>query len=358
MALTTLTINRNALAQNINVLRGFGARNSKLAAVVKADCYGLGLGALVQTFWDQGIRRYYVAFFEEAAALKKQFPQAEVIVFAGLVGFSVKDFKALGIIPVLNTFSQLETWLHSGAQRLVLHVDTGMRRLGLESNEQEKLEPSLFNGRHLTLMSHFACADNPQHPLNNQQLARFNALAAKLKPQVRSMANSAALVTQNPAASFEELRPGLALYGASPLAPYDCHTNAMRISCVAALESQIIQIRNIQPGESIGYGAGYIADKAMRVATVPVGYADGWLRAAQSAERFVRVEGKEVALIGRISMDSLILDVTTLPDICVGQKVDLFSRFGDVEKLSKASNSIPNDWLTAFGSRYKRVYID
>ena len=365
-AVARLSIRTAALKENMRLLQSCGSAQSQLTPVLKADCYGMGLKALAPHFWQQGARLYYVAQFDEGLLLKSILPQARIAVLSGLVGASVQDFWQAGLEPVLNSLSQVQRYLaaikaaRKPNYQLFIHADTGMNRLGLDRQEQELLLQENLEAFDVVLLSHYACADEPEQPLNARQEQRFATLAELLKSKVgtltRSMANSAALLSRRPSASFEHLRPGLSLYGALPFAYGEQINGRLQLEPLACLEAMILQLRFVVKGESIGYGASFVAPKDMRIALLALGYADGWLRAGLGRE--VQVKGQKAAIIGRVSMDSMAIDVTNIANLTEGDWAQLFWARGDIERLSAQSGTIANEWMTNLGARYQRLYLD
>jgi alanine racemase len=236
----------------------------------------------------------------------------------------------------------------------ILHVDTGMSRLGLPSNEFAALadDPRRLEGFTLAaVMSHLACADEPAHPANPDQLARFRAALERLPRAPASLAASSGIVL-GAQYHFDLVRPGVALYGGnpSPGAP-----NPM--AQVVHLKGKILQVRDVDRGQAVGYGAAHRMTRPGRVATVAVGYADGWLRSA-SGHGTVGIAGERAPVIGRISMDLMTLDVTGIDPRCAapGMTVDLLDATYGIEAAAGAAGTIGYEILTSLGRRYARVY--
>lgn len=327
--------------------------------MVKANAYGLGMRRVAPALWAAGCRSFFTASVDGAAMVRALLPEARVHVLNGLLNDGAADMAAHGVVPVLNDLGQIERWAaHAAAtdKRLpaVVHIDTGMARLGLPPAEVERLaaRPELLQGldvRHV--MSHLACADEPGHPLNRRQLADFERLRALLPALPASLANSSGIFL-GPEYHFDQVRPGYAVYGGNPTPG---KPNPMKP--VVTLRAQIIQVRTISAGDTVGYGAGFSAARPTTVATIPVGYADGYLRSLSGAG-LARVAGIEVPVIGRVSMDLVTLDITDVPGdkADVGTWVELIWGADMLDDLATRAGTIGYELLTALGGRYPRVY--
>ena len=343
------------------------------AAAVKANGYGLGAVPVARALAAAGCRLFFVATLDEAIALREALGETlEIAVLNGPLPNTAMDFAAYGLIPVLNDPSQIEVWrdLHrtagvspawrprrprsSAAGRpAILHVDTGMSRLGLAAREFAKLAddlPRLGIGWR-AVMSHLACADTPDHPLNEQQRARFADAARRLPGVPASLAASSGIFL-GPGYRFDLVRPGAALYGVNP---QPGRTNPMRQ--VVRLSAKILQLREIDSGESVGYGAAHSMETAGRVATVAVGYADGWLRSL-SHRGCGFLDGKRVPLLGRVSMDLVSFDVSAVDPALAhpGAAIELLGEHYRVDDAAADAGTIGYEILTALGPRYHRIY--
>lgn len=336
------------------------------AAVVKADAYGLGLERLAPAFARAGARAFFVGPVDEGLALRAVldaagFDGAEIYVLNGVLEGTQADFRAHRLVPVLNSLACIERWAAAAAAAgealpAAVHVDTGMSRLGLPADELERLagEPGRLDGLELRLvMSHLACAEEPEHPLNGEQLGLFEAARARLPPAPASLANSSGLFL-GADYRFDLGRPGVALYGVNPTPG---RPSPMRQ--VVRLQGRILQVREIDAPTSVGYGATHRAERRMRIATVGAGYGDGYPRAL-SNRGHAAIEGRLVPVVGRVSMDSLTLDVTDLPAGAAepGGFVDLIGPDHDVDDLAAEAGTIGYEILTSLGRRYHRIYRD
>jgi alanine racemase len=361
----TLTIDLDAIAANYRQLRDIAAPSATCAAVVKADAYGLGAAPVGLKLEASGCRHFFVATVDEGLALRHTFEDAapgevsEIFVLSGPSKTSAPDFAHGWLTPVLNSLEQIAVWRSFAAEMgrplsAALHVDTGMSRLGLVPADFTRLpdEPDLLDGIIPRLvMSHLACADEPDHPMNSEQRVAFEALATRFPGVERSLANSAGTLL-GPEYHLELVRPGIALYGPEPLI-----NRTRTLSESVVLKGNIAQVRQIDLPQTVGYGASHRAAGPARIATVPVGYADGYPRGLSSAG-FAIVDGTRVPVVGRVSMDLITLDVSAIsPERCpVGTQATLLGEGIDIDDLADAAGTISYEILTHLGRRYHRVY--
>ena len=330
-----LTIDLGAIAAN---WRRFAALGPACGAALKADAYGLGIALVARRLWQEGCRSYFVATLAEGEALRKTLPEAEILLLHGVLAGDVAKARSARLLPVLNSPEQIAAWRETG-EVCALMVDTGIGRLGLRLEHLDALEglmPSL-------VMSHLACADEPGHPLNRQQLERFFTLRNRW-PQARaSLANSCgALLGAD--YRFDLLRPGIGLFGGIA----DTQT-------VFAVTSRIHQQRTIPPGESVGYGATWTAVRPTPVATLATGYADGYLRSF-SGRGVAHWQGIALPVIGRVSMDMVTLDISAAPHLQAGDEVSLLGGAVHLTEASRQSGLSTYELLTGLGARYERSY--
>jgi alanine racemase len=354
-----LCIDLDALAENYRILAGRAAPGVDCAAVVKADAYGLGMARVAPVLFTAGCRRFFVAHLDEGIILRDLLPEAEIHVLGGLMPGLEHDFLAHRLIPTLNSLGEVDTWAEEARQQgrglaADLHVDTGMRRLGLPPDELDRLagEPERLTGIAISfLISHLACSEVQDHGLNARQLADFRQARDRLPKAPASLANSSG-VFLGPDYHFDLLRPGVALYGANPTPDRD---NPMRP--VVRLQSRIWQVRNAQPGETVGYGATFEIGRPTRIATVALGYGDGYPRALSNQGK-VFVAGQAAPIIGRISMDSTTIDVSGLAEDQVrpGTLVDVIGPGNPVDVVASAADTVAYELLTRLGRRYHRAY--
>jgi alanine racemase len=355
-----LEINLAGIAENWRLLAR-RVEPADCAAVVKADAYGLGAARVSAALAEAGCRLFFVATLEEGIALRSALPGAcEIAVLNGLLPGSADEFFEYRLLPVLNDPGQIADWRALAKERgelsAMLHLDTGMARLGLSLREfdahgGERLERYPIRWR--ALISHLACADEPGHALNEIQRERFAAVRPRLPRVPASLAASSGIFLGRKF-HFDLVRPGAALYGVNP---QPGRPNPMRQ--IVRLKGRILQIREVDRGESVGYGATHVMDAPGRLATVAVGYADGWLRSL-SHRGSGRLGGKRVPLLGRVSMDLVVFDVSGV-DLALarpGGFIELLDDNYGVDAAAADGRTIGYEILTALGGRYHRVYRD
>ncbi|WP_428029612.1 alanine racemase [Ancylobacter sp.] len=354
-----LTIDHAALAANYQELQRRVAP-AACAAVVKGDGYGIGLTSAATTLWQAGARSFFVALLAEARTLRDLLPDAEIFVLNGLFPGTEAVYQERDLRPVLGSTTEIAHWQafceRTGeALPAALHVDTGINRLGLTPAEAVHVAEGRDElGFPLALlMSHLACADEPDHPLNARQLEDFRAIVA-LFPGVRASLSNSAGTVGDPAYHFDLVRPGIAVYGGRPRA------DVAPLRPVVRLELRIARIRHVHEGETVGYGGAHTAIRPSRVAILSAGYADGIPRLAGASDLRPGAEavvaGHRCPLIGRISMDLLAVDITELAEDAV-QPGDFTTLLGDgltLDNLARHSHTIDYEILTSLGRRYHR----
>jgi len=341
----TLKVDLAALRSNYRLLQSLHAKKN-IAAVVKANAYGLGVQAVARAFWEEGCREFFVATLAEAVELRGYLPQAKIASFGGVFSGEEKEFLAYNIRPVLNDIGMIE---RAGAPDAIVHVDTGMTRLGLSQRDVETLAQK-GGFRCDLLMSHLSCANEPGHAKNAEQLQRFQAALHSLQASRASLANSSGL---HLAADFHfDLgRPGCALYGINPVAG----KNPM--AHVATLSAPILQIRDLDRDEAVGYGATYPATRGGKIAVVALGYADGYFRSL-SNQGFAYIAGQKVPIAGRVSMDMIALDVTAVYDQVKGaREAEFINAQQPVDAVANAVGTIGYEVFTRIGRRVVREYV-
>jgi alanine racemase len=362
-----LSIDTGALVANWRLLKKRMLQGDPLAecaAVVKANAYGLGVSAVSQALWSAGCRFFFVSTLFEAIELRASIGnEAQIVVLGGLSHGVGNEWRHYQLIPVLFDSEHLRWWAdyNRGVNEplaCVLKIDTGMHRLGLSPQEFEQLCAASDTTTWclpLLVMSHLACADEPEHPLNNQQLAIFTEgarLAKACFPNARySLANSSGLFLQREFA-FDVGRPGIALYGGNPTPSLPNPMHA-----VVSLHLPIMQIKTLSVGESAGYGAAFVAQRPTRLAIVFGGYADGLLRAL-SQSGCAYLGGHQVSLVGRVSMDSMIFDVSDVEnEVGVASAIEIIGMNQSVDELAKSAGTVAYELLTDLGRRYQRHYV-
>lgn len=360
LAGATLTLDLVALKENYCLLAKTAA-GAITAAAVKADAYGLGVARVAPALQAAGCRIFFVAHAAEGRLLRRVLPEAVIYVLHGLANSGISSCIEHDLRPVLNRLAEVDIWARDGGGRpAALHVDTGMNRLGLDDAEAAALlaAPERLAFDLAFVMSHLACADIPDHPLNQVQCERFAAYGAALRQALGrpdlplSLANSAGILL-GPTYHFDLVRPGIALYGGNP---WSARPNPM--APVVTLEGSVLQVRDVTPPATVGYAATYAPARTARIATVDVGYADGYPRALGGGRVMAELAGVRVPIVGRISMDTLALDVSALPPGAVGPgtAVTLLGGAVALDQLAELSGFSSYELLTALSHRYNRVY--
>jgi alanine racemase len=359
-----LTVRLGAIAANYRTYRRMVGPAS-VAAVVKADAYGLGAARVAPSLAAAGCDSFFVARLEEGVDLRKLLPQARIFVLDGAPPDAVPALLTHRLTPALNSLAEVAAWgAAAGAARTtldaVLHVDTGFNRLGLPGEELAILAAQArtrLAGLNLVLvMSHLACADAASDTMNAEQLSRFQQALAMLPAAPASLAASHGAML-GPDYHFDLVRPGVGLYGANPQPSNPGEPggqNLMQTACV--LTGKLLQLRRIASGECVGYGATFRAKRPTMLATVALGYADGIPRAA-SNQGLAAIGGTRVPFAGRVSMDTIILDVTDMAEQPrVGDDVELLGDTITLGEAAAAAATNEYEILTRLGRRVPRVY--
>jgi alanine racemase len=353
-----LEIDLDAIAGNFKKLVERVGSNVRVGAVVKADAYGLGMEKVAPALARAGAKTFFVATLDEGLVLRDLLPRAQIAVLNGLVMGAPADFAKAALVPVLNDPGQIATWQGYAARRggapAMLHLDTGMARLGLSPKETQRLsnEPGRLEGFTLALiMSHLACANEAAHPLNDTQLDAFRGALKRLPSAPASLAASSGMFLGGDFL-FDMVRIGAALYGVNPIPG---RPNPMQQ--VVRLKAKILQVRDVDRGETVGYGAAHRIEQPTRIATVAMGYADGWLRSS-SHRGSAHIAGKPAPVVGQISMDLITLDVTghDPATLIPGSYVELLDERYGVDDAALAAQTIGYEILTSLGGRFHRVY--
>jgi alanine racemase len=360
-----VTIDLGAIAANWRKLKARLAPQVECAAVVKADAYGLGADKVAPALAKAGCRTFFVGTLDEGLDLTPRLPGCAVYVLAPPLAGNEPAIAADGVIPVLNTLGDIAAWsvfARAAGRKLpaALHVDTGMRRLGLTSAEMATLaeESDRLAGIDARLfLSHLACADETRHPLNAEQLAQFIAVKSRLAgvrvAPPASLANSSGIFL-GADYHFDLVRPGAALYG---IAPMPDEPNPM--APAVRVQAKVLQVRDVDATGTVGYGATHRFARPARIATVAAGYADGYPRALSNAGTCY-VGGHRAAVVGRVSMDLTTIDVTGLPEHLVrpGALVDLIGPANPLDDVAQAAGTIGYELLTRLGRRAHRVWME
>jgi len=343
MSTSTLTIDLNAIVAN---WRGLDAvTNCETAAVVKADAYGLGADRVARSLARAGARTFFVAMAEEGAALRHALgPGPTINIFSGHMPGDADMISDLDLTPMLNSLDQMIRHVEALPDKpFGIQLDTGMNRLGMEPSEWAAVREIALAQTPTLIMSHLACADERDHAMNPQQLNTFLEMSEGVDCP-RSLANTGAVLL-DPAYHFDLTRPGVGVYGGLPHA--DAHP-------VVALEIPVIQCRDLEKGESVGYGNTFVTTRPTRIATLNAGYADGILR-AMGPNASVYSEDIACPIAGRISMDMIGVDITDLGRD--PKTVDLLGPYQTINTLADAAGTIGYEILTSLGARYTRRYL-
>ena len=356
-----LTVDLDAIIANWRKLESRGVP-AECAAVVKANAYGCGIEPVVRALAGAGCKTFFVATLDEARRARTSTPTGTIYVLDGYFAGSGPAFAELNLRPVIGDLSELAEWdafckvngVHGGA---AIHIDTGMNRLGISVAEAQALSARAAQPDHgITLvMSHLACAEELHHPLNAKQVAAFREVARLFSGIPASLANSSGIFL-SPQFQFDLVRPGAAIYGVNPTPEAD---NPMQP--VVDVKARVVQIRNVERGDTVGYGATWTARRPTRLAIVAAGYADGYFRSAGGVDGVrsadAMVAGKRCPIAGRISMDLTAIDITDLPSpLRRGQMVTLVGDGITVDELARHFGTIGYEVLTSLGERYQRVY--
>lgn len=343
-----VTLNSNALSHNLNRVREFSP-DSKVMAVIKANAYGHGM--LVAAKQLDAADIFAVAMPEEAFVLRASGCAKPVLVLHGFSNIDeLEKLSALKISTVVHQSQQIDQLLQSKLSTPVevwLKVDTGMHRLGISMDDVAACFSQLgssANVRNIYLMSHFANADDSDNNLNNIQLSAFLEVTCNIGAG-RSMANSAAIM-RLPQSHFEVVRPGIMLYGSSPFS--DVSAVDLGLRAVMQFESELIDIKPVRAGESIGYGSTYIVEKDLIMGVVAAGYGDGYPRHAKNGTP-VWLNGECCDLLGRVSMDSICIDMSGV-EASIGDRVVLWGNEQSVDEVAAASDSIAYELLCNAGA--------
>jgi alanine racemase len=362
-ARAVLNVDLGALRANWARLNEVSGR-AECAGVIKADAYGLGLAPIARALTSEGCKTFFVATVDEGRAAREVQPGATIYVLDGLLPGAEPYYAGFDLRPALSSLVEVRDWAAYSRSRgrklaAALHIDTGMNRLGMAEAEVEQLaaHPDLLAQFETTLvMSHLACADEPDNPMNAEQRDRFNMLRAKLPPAPASLSNSGGTFL-GPSFDFDLVRPGIALYGGRA---HEGKPNPMRT--VVRLAARILQVHDVAPGATVGYGAIYKVQRPSRIATIAVGYADGFLRALSVATGKAGPVGYlgdyPVPIVGRVSMDNITVDVTDVPDELArrGGWVEVMGERVTVDDLTDRAGTIGYELLSRLGPRVHRVY--
>ena len=359
-----LTIDLAALARNWRALDKVSA-GALTGAVVKADAYGTGLAEASRAFYAAGARFFFTATLDEGIALRQTLPKAHIFILGGLFPGAANDYIEHRLMPALCSLPSLEEWLAACVARnealpAALHFDTGMGRTGFRLNEASIVRRQIdsLGFAPQMVMSHLACADTPAHEKNRTQLALFQSVMAQFPNVPASLANSAGLMTGRDY-HFQMVRPGIALYGGRAVSG---RRNPM--AQAVTLEVPILQVKEARTGETVGYGAAYTLNRDSRLAVLGMGYADGFFRNLSGTNSRpggkVAIRGRVLPVVGRISMDLTVVDITDLAhDLPLpGELAEVLGPNVTVDEQADIGGTIGYEILTSLRlGRYSRHYV-
>lgn len=343
MSTGKLTIDLSALAANWRALDALSSRET--GAVVKAGAYGLGVRQVCRTLARAGVRKFFVAVAEEGAAVREALgPGPLISVMSGHMEGDSALLRQHDLTPMISSVDQMLRHVErTPRQSFGIQLDTGMNRLGLEPDEWAALRDVAIRQMPVMVMSHLACADEPDHDMNARQLRVFKEMTAGIDVP-RSLAATGGILLGRDW-HFDLTRPGIGLYGGLPFA---------QARTVVALDLPVVQVRDVHPGETVGYSNTWTAERHTRLATLAAGYADGLIR-AMGSRAWVYHGETACPVVGRISMDLITVDVTGL-----AQDPDALSILGphqSIDDLAEAAGTTGYEILTALGDRYARTYL-
>ena len=344
MGTSTLTIDLNAVVANWRSLDAM--TDCETAAVVKANGYGLGAPSVARVLAKAGARTFFVAVAEEGAILRAALGAGPTInVFSGHMAGDTDIIRDADLVPMINSVDQMLRHVEAlPAASFGLQLDSGMNRLGMEPSEWSALRDIALVQNPTLIMSHLACADDPNHPMNAHQLRVFREMTDGLDIPCSLAATGGVLLGDE--YHFDMTRPGIGLFGGLPFA--SAHP-------VATIDLPVIQLREVGVGESVGYANAWIAKRPSIVATVSAGYADGLIR-AMGAGATVTFEDQTLPIIGRVSMDLITVDVTDVKSDV--ETLQLLGPHQTVDMLAKHAGTIGYEILTSLGNRYTRTYVE
>ncbi len=344
MSTARLTINLHSLASNWRALDK--KTNVETGAVVKADAYGLGAGPVSATLAEEGVDKFFVAAAEEGVAVRQAVgPGPKIYVFSGFMEGDNGLHFADNLIPLINSPEQFKRLQQAMPDHpFGIQLDSGMNRLGLEPADWAELRPQVEALKPALIMSHLACADEPDHPMSAQQLKAFREMTDGINAP-RSLAATGGMLL-GPEYHFDLCRPGVGIYGGLPFA---------EAKTVVTVDLPVIQVREVAVGESVGYGNNWTARRPSRIATVAAGYADGLHRAIGGGID-VFAGDQPCPVVGRISMDLITVDVTDLPKD--PERLRILNGHQTVDDLAEAAGTIGYEILTSLGARYSRGYVE
>ncbi len=337
-----LTIDLNAICDNWRALDAMSAQDVETGAVIKADAYGLGADIVGPALAAAGVKTFFVAQAEEGVALRRAIGAGpRIFNFSGLMAGDQQAIDEYDVIPILNSVEQINAFKIGPC---AVQFDSGMNRLGLEPAEVAELTGKIAALGPELVISHLACADEPDHAMNASQLAEFRSMSDNFPIAAKSLAATGGVLLGSNY-HYDLTRPGIGLYGGLPFAG---------AKPVVTLDLPVIQVRDVLAGETVGYGNNWTAGKMSKIATVSGGYADGILRSSASANLYA--DGIICPIVGRVSMDLITVDVSALETVPL--MLSLINHVQTVDVLADHAGTIGYEILTGLGSRYQRQYIE
>lgn len=341
-----MRVDTNAIAENWRFFKQ-RAPGAAVAAVVKADGYGLGADLAARALAEAGARVFFTATSAEALAVRQVLGEGpKIFVLNGPSAEDAERFTQAKLTPVLNSLAQIKLWDARGPA--ALHIDTGMNRLGIGPEELAHAAVAMKGCSLVLVMSHLACSSTLDHAMNAQQRERFVDAATLFPKAPLSLAATAGALI-GPDYHFDLIRPGIGLYGSGAL-----DAGNPTLAAAATVEAPILQVRDVEPGETFGYGATFSAPKRMRTATVALGYADGFLRALSGAG-YGFLAGKKRPILGRVSMDLTIIDVTGCAEAAPGAMVEFLGPNVKLDDVAALAGTAPYEILTTFAGTVRRT---
>lgn len=362
-----LTINLSKICANYRILstivNSYNYHSkSIIGAVVKANCYGLGVESIVQILLQQGCNDFFVASIDEGIDLRRKLHannSINIFVLNGVFAEDASEFDKYKLIPVLNNLSQIKVWSHHATSKnstfpAILHLNTGMNRLGITYEEMAiiRRDHNILNGLYiLYIMSHLSASQDVSNKYNQKQLELFADYVVYFQGIKASLANSSAIFLGKEY-HYDLIRAGAALYGINPTPP---QLNPMQQ--VVSLTAPIIQLQHLTKDMAISYNMTFITSRNTIIATLPIGYADGYPRALSNSGK-VYIAGNPASIVGTISMDLTIIDVTDIPveHIFLGQRVEIIGDYYTIDQLATDAGTISYEILTRLGNRYQKIY--
>lgn len=345
MGAAHLTVDLDAVAANWAALDAQSSDHVETAAVVKADAYGLSASRVARRLAKEGVRSFFVAVVEEGKIVRAAVgDEPDIYVFSGHMAHDTETLKSAGLIPLLNAPEQVARHFRDApGHAFGVQLDTGMNRLGMEPDDWADLRHDLMDAGPRLVMSHLACADEPDHAMNHLQLRAFREMTDGIAHR-RSLAATGGIL-MGPEYHFDMVRPGVGLYGGLPFA---------EATPAVHLIAPVIQTRTVRPFETVGYGNTWEATVECTIATIAAGYADGLIRAMGPKAR-VFAGDTPCPVVGRVSMDLITVDVSHLAE--VPEHLEILGPHQRVDDLAASAGTIGYEILTALGARYDRSYV-